>query len=116
MLQLVRLSETLASIRSFTQIPIGFIAIYSMQRILEILAEDSKQPMQDAYLFAFITFMVHLSFAQADLIQLWHSRRSYERARGQVCIMSVKGLTNFLLDDWDSYFASYTTKHLGDLI
>ena len=57
-----------------------------MQRILTALADSSPDARKEAYFFAFVTFIFHLSFAQIDLIQMWHSRRSYERTRGQVSL------------------------------
>lgn len=63
---------------------VGFVPVYALQRILTILADNSRESEAEAYFYAFVTFVVNLSFAQVDLIQSWHSRRSYERARGQV--------------------------------
>lgn len=46
-----------------------------------------------AYTWTLITFIVHLSFAQVDLFQAWHTRRCYERTRGQLfCALHYKAL------------------------
>jgi hypothetical protein len=71
----------------------GFICTYALQRILAAL-EKSPKALSEAYLFAFVTFVVHLSFAQVDLFQAWHSRRAYERARGQVGSCQLHLLTD----------------------
>lgn len=60
-----------------------FVCTYSLQRILLAL-EASPRLKFEAYFYAFVTFLTHLSFAQVDLFQSWYSRRAYERARGQV--------------------------------
>ncbi|EJD03803.1 P-loop containing nucleoside triphosphate hydrolase protein [Fomitiporia mediterranea MF3/22] len=69
-----------------------FGCVYSLQRILSAL-EATPKALSEAYFFAFVTFVLHLSFAQVDLFQAWHSRRSYERARGQLfCAIHYKAL------------------------
>jgi hypothetical protein len=38
-------------------------------------------------------FLANLSFAQVDLFQRWHTRRCYERTRGQLfCALHYKAL------------------------
>ncbi|KAI5120846.1 hypothetical protein M0805_007033 [Coniferiporia weirii] len=70
----------------------GFVCVYSLQRILSAL-ESTPKAKSEAYLFAFITFVINLSFAQVDLFQAWHSRRAYERTRGQLfCVLHHKAL------------------------
>lgn len=70
----------------------GLVCTYSLQRILSVL-EQKPEDLSEAYGFAFIIFVTHLSFAQVDLFQSWHSRRSYERARGQLfCAIHHKAL------------------------
>ena len=70
----------------------ALVCTYSLQRILAVL-EQKPRDLSEAYFFAFVTFVTHLSFAQVDLFQSWHSRRSYERARGQLfCAIHHKAL------------------------
>lgn len=61
--------------------------MYSLQEILAAL-ETTPKALSRAYFYAFVTFVLHLSFAQVDLFQAWHSRRCYERSRGQVSLSS----------------------------
>ncbi|EJD03804.1 P-loop containing nucleoside triphosphate hydrolase protein [Fomitiporia mediterranea MF3/22] len=69
-----------------------FGCVYSLQRILSAL-ESTPRALPEAYFFAFVTFVLHLSFAQVDLFQIWHSKRSYQRTRGQLfCIIHYKAL------------------------
>ncbi|EIW86976.1 pleiotropic drug resistance ABC transporter [Coniophora puteana RWD-64-598 SS2] len=65
---------------------VGFVPAYSLQRILASLDNPTEESMSTAYLFAFVTFMAHLSFAQVDLFKNWHTRRVYERTRGLIFI------------------------------
>ncbi|KAJ4485740.1 P-loop containing nucleoside triphosphate hydrolase protein [Lentinula aciculospora] len=72
---------------------IGFVPSYALKEILSVLADDTPESRQTAYFWAFITFLAHLSFAQKDLIQQWHTRRCYERTRGQLfCAIHYKAL------------------------
>ncbi|KAL6301359.1 P-loop containing nucleoside triphosphate hydrolase protein [Sparassis latifolia] len=72
----------------------GFIPPYALQRMLSALADSSPDAKKSAYLFALITFLANLSFAQIDLYKMWHARRSYERSRGQLfCALHYKALT-----------------------
>ncbi|KAJ3895149.1 pleiotropic drug resistance ABC transporter [Lentinula edodes] len=72
---------------------IGFVPPYALKEILSVLADDTPESRQTAYFWAFITFLAHLSFAQKDLIQQWHTRRCYERTRGQLfCAIHYKAL------------------------
>ena len=72
----------------------GFVPPYALSRILSSLENhEDKTGHADAYFFALITFLAHISFAQLDLLQGWHSRRAYERARGQLfCALHWKAL------------------------
>ena len=66
---------------------------YALQEILSALASDTPEVKNRAYYWTFVIFIAHLSFAQADLFQNWHTRRCYERTRGQLfCIMHYKSL------------------------
>ncbi|EMD33950.1 hypothetical protein CERSUDRAFT_117480 [Gelatoporia subvermispora B] len=72
---------------------VGFIPAYSLQRILSALADPSPESRRTAYTFALVTFLAHLSFAQFDLYKCWHTRRCYERTRGQLfCALHYKAL------------------------
>ena len=72
----------------------GFVPPYALQQILSDLAEQTPESRRDAYKWAIIVFVVNLSFAQVDLFQRWHTRRCYERTRGQLfCALHYKALT-----------------------
>lgn len=71
----------------------GFVPPYALQQILSVLREDTVEARRKAYFWAFMTFLAHLSFAQVDLYQQWHTRRCYERTRGQLfCLIHYKSL------------------------
>ena len=66
---------------------------YGLKEILFALASDAPEAKNRAYYWTFVIFITHITFAQADLFQSWHSRRCYERTRGQLfCIMHYKSL------------------------
>ena len=72
----------------------GFIPPYALKQILAVL-EDPSQPgaFVNAHFWALVTFIAHLTFAQCDLFQGWHTRRCYERTRGQMfCALHYKAL------------------------
>ena len=72
----------------------GFIPPYALKQILAVL-EDPSQPgaFVNAHYWALVTFIAHLTFAQCDLFQGWHTRRCYERTRGQIfCALHYKAL------------------------
>ncbi len=72
---------------------LGFVPPYALQQILLSLSADTSDATNSAFVWAFITFVAHLSFAQADLFQSWHTRRCYERTRGQMfCLLHYKSL------------------------
>lgn len=62
----------------------GYLPPFALQRILSALADPTPESKLNAQFFAFLTFMAHLYFAQGDLFKGWHTRRCYERTRGQV--------------------------------
>ena len=71
----------------------GFVPPYALKEVLSALASDAPEAKNRAYYWTFVIFMAHLSFAQAELFRSWHSRRCYERTRGQLfCIMHYKSL------------------------
>ncbi|KAK1234881.1 hypothetical protein PQX77_001975 [Marasmius sp. AFHP31] len=72
---------------------VGFVPPYALKQILSILAAGSSEPKENAYYWALVTFVAHLTFAQVDLFQQWHTRRCYERTRGQLfCAIHYKAL------------------------
>ncbi|KAK7465464.1 hypothetical protein VKT23_005441 [Stygiomarasmius scandens] len=69
---------------------VGFVPAYSLREILSALPRGDAET---AYFWAFVTFVAHLSFAQKDLLKQWHTRRCYERTRGQLfCAIHYKAL------------------------
>ena len=79
-----------------TKKTVGFVPPYALQEILAALkandANDANSK-QRAYFWTIVTFVAHLSFAQVDLFQSWHTRRCYERTRGQLfCALHYKSL------------------------
>ena len=71
----------------------GFVPPYALKEILSALASDAPEAKNKAYYWTFILFIANLSFAQTDLFQSWHTRRCYERTRGQLfCILHYKSL------------------------
>ncbi|KAG6817909.1 hypothetical protein H0H87_012377 [Tephrocybe sp. NHM501043] len=61
--------------------------------ILAALATDDREARRIAYFWTLMTFLAHLSQAQVDLFQSWHTRRCYERTRGQLfCSIHYKSL------------------------
>ncbi|KAF8899072.1 hypothetical protein BD779DRAFT_1781441 [Infundibulicybe gibba] len=72
---------------------VGFLPPYAMKEILAVFSNDSPESRREAYYWALVTFIAHLSFAQVDLFQSWHTRRCYERTRGQLfCSLHYKSL------------------------
>lgn len=71
----------------------GFVPPYALSQILSALDSTDPEAKSRAYLWTFITFLAHLSFAQVDVFELWHVRRCYERTRGQMfCTLHYKAL------------------------
>jgi hypothetical protein len=71
----------------------GFIPPYALQTILASLESDAPGARVTAFKWTVITFLAHLSYAQKDLWQSWHTRRCYERTRGQLfCALHWKAL------------------------
>lgn len=72
----------------------GFLPAYALKEILSALSTAESDAYKTAYFWAFATFIANLSFAQVDLFQSWHTRRCYERTRGQLfCSLHYKSLT-----------------------
>ncbi|KAJ7786610.1 pleiotropic drug resistance ABC transporter [Mycena metata] len=72
---------------------VGFVPAYALKEILAALADPTPEARSTAYYWTLVTFLAHLSFAQVDLIQSWHTRRCYERTRGQLfCTLHYKSL------------------------
>ncbi|KAH9820759.1 P-loop containing nucleoside triphosphate hydrolase protein [Melampsora americana] len=61
---------------------VSFVATYALKRILDALAAGGRR--NEAATWAAVHFLCNLSFAQFDLFGRWHSRRCYERTRGQL--------------------------------
>ncbi|KAF8167359.1 pleiotropic drug resistance ABC transporter [Crassisporium funariophilum] len=53
---------------------VGFVPPYALKEILSALASDTPDKNR-AYYWTLVTFIAHLSFAQVDLFQSWHTRR-----------------------------------------
>ncbi|KAG8696666.1 hypothetical protein FRC08_007008 [Ceratobasidium sp. 394] len=74
---------------------VGFVPPYALQRILRSLeqAQPGDSAPRDAYIWALVTFLAHMSFAQFDIVHRWHTRRCYERTRGTLfCALHYKAL------------------------
>ncbi|KAJ7193321.1 pleiotropic drug resistance ABC transporter [Mycena pura] len=70
-----------------------FVQPYALQEILASLANPTPESRSQAYYWTVVTFLAHLFSAQKDLIQGWHTRRCYERTRGQLfCTLHYKSL------------------------
>ena len=66
---------------------------FALQRILAAIEGPSPGAKETAYFYALLTFLANLSFAQKDMFQTWHTRRCYERTRGQLfCLLHHKAL------------------------
>ncbi|KAG2044379.1 P-loop containing nucleoside triphosphate hydrolase protein [Suillus americanus] len=72
---------------------VGFVPAYALRMILLSLDNTTPDSVANAKYWAFLTFVAHLSFAQVDLFKNWHTRRCYERTRGQLfCALHYKAL------------------------
>ncbi|KAF9453004.1 P-loop containing nucleoside triphosphate hydrolase protein [Macrolepiota fuliginosa MF-IS2] len=72
---------------------VGFVPPYALKEILAVLVLKTPEAKRAAYLWAIAAFLANLSFAQVDLFQAWHTRRCYERTRGQLfCAIHYKAL------------------------
>ncbi|KAL0951622.1 hypothetical protein HGRIS_008303 [Hohenbuehelia grisea] len=72
---------------------VGFVPAYALKEILAALADNSPASRRVAFYWALVTFIAHLTFAQKDLFKSWHTRRCYERTRGQLfCTLHYKSL------------------------
>ncbi|KAG8695770.1 hypothetical protein FRC09_008943 [Ceratobasidium sp. 395] len=69
---------------------VGFVPPYALQRILRSL-ENTKHgdpAPREAYVWALVTFVAHMSFAQLDVVHRWHIR-----SRGTLfCALHYKAL------------------------
>ncbi|KAG0148468.1 hypothetical protein CROQUDRAFT_105709 [Cronartium quercuum f. sp. fusiforme G11] len=86
--RLVRWSLTDLLIELFTELwstVVSFVATYALKRILDALTVGGHR--DEAVAWAGLHFLCNMSFAQFDLFGKWHSRRSYERTRGQLFSM-----------------------------
>ncbi|KAH8835549.1 P-loop containing nucleoside triphosphate hydrolase protein [Flagelloscypha sp. PMI_526] len=80
---------------------VGFVPPYALQEILANLPADSEsydspevlEKRKIVYYWTLVILACHLSFAQFDLFKGWHTRRCYERTRGQLfCMLHYKAL------------------------
>jgi hypothetical protein len=72
---------------------VGFLSPYAIQQILSSLSNPTTESRQSAYKWTVLMFLANMSFAQVDLFQRWHTRRCYERTRGQLfCALHYKAL------------------------
>jgi len=72
---------------------LGFVPPYALKEILSALSSNAPHAKTRAYFWTLVTFVAHLSFAQVDLFKSWHTRRCYERTRGQLfCTLHYKSL------------------------
>ncbi|KIY50417.1 hypothetical protein FISHEDRAFT_64655 [Fistulina hepatica ATCC 64428] len=77
----------------FWHVFVGFLPAYALREILTALENDAPEARRTAYNWSLAVFMAHLSFAQVDIFQRWHTRRCYERTRGQLfCALHYKSL------------------------
>ncbi|KAK0481769.1 P-loop containing nucleoside triphosphate hydrolase protein [Armillaria novae-zelandiae] len=98
---------------------VGFLPAYALQEILSDLAKDTPESRQNAYYWAAVTFLAHLSFAQLDLFQGWHTRRCYERTRGQLfCALHYKSLRRQNIEGQVKHegFENEGGAHLGKIV
>ena len=66
---------------------------YALKEILSALASDTPEAKTRAFYWTFVIFIAHLSSAEANLLQSWHTRRCLERTRGQLfCAVHYKSL------------------------
>ncbi|KAG1853399.1 hypothetical protein F4604DRAFT_2044485, partial [Suillus subluteus] len=71
----------------------GFVPAYALRMILSSLDNPTSDSVSTAKYWALLTFVANLSFAQVDLFKNWHTRRFYERTRGQLfCALHYKAL------------------------
>lgn len=60
---------------------VGFVSTFAIKRILDGLSVGDRSL---SFKFAVLHFLCNMSFAQFDLCGKWHTRRCYERTRGQL--------------------------------
>jgi len=65
---------------------IGFAVPVLLQQLLRAM-EDPTAPRSDAVGFAVLSLIVRLVATQSSIINLWYSRRCYERSRGEMITM-----------------------------
>ncbi|KAF8808123.1 pleiotropic drug resistance ABC transporter [Phlegmacium glaucopus] len=96
---------------------VGFVPPYALKEILSALASDVPEAKNRAYYWTLITFIAHLSFAQVDLFQSWHTRRCYERTRGQLfCTLHYKSLKRQEISGRVNREGGTTNADLGKIV
>ncbi|KAG2022883.1 ATP-binding cassette transporter [Coprinopsis cinerea AmutBmut pab1-1] len=72
---------------------IGFVSPYALQQILTALGQNDPQTRQKAFFWVMMTLFANLALASMKLFRGWHTRRCYERTRGQLfCAIHYKAL------------------------
>lgn len=65
---------------------LGFSAPVLLQQLLRSM-EDTSRPRTDAVTYAVLSLIVRLVATQSSVVNLWFSRRCYERSRGEMITM-----------------------------
>ena len=65
--------------------------------------ENPEVPRSSAITYALLSLLVRFIAAQSDVIDLWYSRRCYERSRGEMIVMLYeKTLSRKIVGDLDN--------------
>ena len=65
---------------------LGFSVPVLLQQLLRSM-EDTSRPRTDAVTYAVLSLIVRLVATQSSVVNLWFSRRCYERSRGEMITM-----------------------------
>ena len=96
---------------------LGFVSPYALLQILAALKSDTPDARSTAYFWTLVTFLANLSFAQVDLFKGWHTRRCYERTRGQLfCLIHYKSLKRQEISGRIQREGEATNADLGKII
>ena len=109
--------------RSFSDVSVslprysGFLPPYALKEILSALASDASEAKNGAYYWTIVIFICHLSFAQVELFQSWHTRRCYERTRGQLfCTIHHKSLKRQEISGRATHEGETSNADLGKIL
>lgn len=95
----------------------GFVPPYALKEILSALTSDVPAAKNQAYYWTLVTLIAHLSFVQVDLFQSWHTRRCYERTRGQLfCTLHYKSLKRQEISGRVEHEGETTNADLGKIV